>query len=316
MTARLQAVAPALAALELSAHCTGSAARSAGTLLPPDEVVRCSFAKHTGFGEDFAALSMPQLRRLQRGHRAAVACLPVAGQPLTELFAAVALEDLPVGRSDSSHSIPPTSEHMPPVHGVLTAEYLVACAMPAASAMPPVLDVVRADFVELLFEMKEVSAVTTYEDEKILLSKENQQQLSLHIAALTKAAAASCSRSRSSSSSCSSPAVAPAAVVLAAKAKNEDAKVSLSNDDQLSKENQQQLSLHIAALTKGAAASCSRSRSSSRSSSCSSPAVDKPPMRLFKCDPEDTLAFVYIPGSSQSSRVLRQISARPMLPSS
>ena len=217
-----------------------------------DEVVRCSFAKHTGFGEDFAALSMPQLRRLQRGHRAAVACLPVAGQPLTELFAAVALEDLPVGRSDSSHSIPPTSEHMPPVHGVLTADYLVARAMPAASAMPPVLDVVRADFVELLFEMKEVSAVTTYEDEKILLSKENQQQLSLH----------------------------------------------------------------IAALTKGAAASCSRSRSSSRSSSCSSPAVDTPPMRLFKCDPEDTLAFVYIPGSSQSSRVLRQISARPMLPSS
>ena len=76
VAARLQAVAPALAALELSALVTGSAPRSAGELLHPDDIVRCTVAKHSGFGEDFTSLSMPQLRRLQRGHRAARAFGP------------------------------------------------------------------------------------------------------------------------------------------------------------------------------------------------------------------------------------------------
>jgi hypothetical protein len=65
----LAAIAPAIAAQEVSALATGFAPRSAKLLVHQNVVTRANAAKHSAFGQDFEHLSMQEIRHLQRGVR-------------------------------------------------------------------------------------------------------------------------------------------------------------------------------------------------------------------------------------------------------
>ena len=67
VAARLEALEPCLVAQELAATATGTSPHSARGLVDAHTQLRANSARHAAFGMNFASLSAPALRRLQRG---------------------------------------------------------------------------------------------------------------------------------------------------------------------------------------------------------------------------------------------------------